>query len=72
MVAPPANSVITQFINNLNPEFDSINTSDNYYDFRLKSTSPAINKGVATPVNLDLDGKPRPVGIPDLGSYERQ
>ncbi len=70
--APPANSTITQAINNQSPLFDSINTSDNYYDFRLKTGSPALNKGVNAGILTDLDGKPRPVGLPDLGSFEKQ
>ena len=69
---PPANSTITQAINNQTPLFDSINTSDNYYDFRLKTGSPALNKGVNAGIFIDLDGKPRPVGLPDLGSFEKQ
>lgn len=69
---PPANSTITQAINNQPPLFDSINTSDNYYDFRLKSGSPALNKGVNAGIFTDLDGKPRPVGLPDLGCFEKQ
>lgn len=68
----PANSTINQVINNQAPLFDSINTSRNYYDFRLQSSSPAINKGTGTVIPTDLDGKPRAVGIPDLGCFERQ
>jgi hypothetical protein len=53
------------------PLFDSINTSQRFSDFRLKEGSPAINAGVAAGVTIDLDGKPRPVGIaPDLGAFE--
>lgn len=70
--ATPANISSSQIINNQSPQFDSINTLKNYYDFRLKSGSPAINKGVATSTSIDLDGKPRPVGLPDLGCYEKQ
>lgn len=69
---PPANSTITQSINNQPPLFDSINTSDNYYDFRLKSGSSALNKGVNAGIFTDLDGKTRPVGLPDLGCFEKQ
>lgn len=68
----PANITSTQVINNQAPQFDSINTSKNYYDFRLKAGSPAINKGVNALVITDLDGKPRPVGLPDLGCFEKQ
>ena len=68
----PANIISNQIINNQVPQFDSINTSKNYFDFRLKTTSPAINKGVNAAVTIDLDGKPRPVGLPDLGCFEKQ
>lgn len=70
--APPSNITATQIINNQAPLFDSVNTSRNYYDFRLQSASPAINKGINTSVPADLDGKPRAVGLPDLGCFERQ
>ncbi|MCX6318438.1 MAG: hypothetical protein NTW29_14195 [Bacteroidetes bacterium] len=70
--AVPANITSTQIINNQTPLFDSINTSRNYYDFRLQSASPAINKGSNAGVSTDLDGKPRPVGLPDLGCFEKQ
>lgn len=69
---PPGNSTITQALNNQAPLFDSINTSDNYYDFRLKTGSPALNKGVNAGILTDLDGKPRPAGLPDLGCFEKQ
>lgn len=50
--------------------FDSTDGSKNYYSFRLKAGSPAINKGTNAGVLTDLDGKPRPVGLPDLGCFE--
>jgi hypothetical protein len=68
----PANITSNQIINNQAPQFDSINTFKNYYDFRLKATSPAINKGTNAGVTIDLDGKSRPVGLPDLGCFEKQ
>lgn len=68
----PANSTATQVINGQAPLFDSINTSNNYYDFRLKTGSPAINKATATGILTDLDGRPRAVGLPDLGCFEKQ
>ncbi|NOT51482.1 MAG: hypothetical protein HOP10_09420 [Chitinophagaceae bacterium] len=68
----PANITSNQVINNQTPLFDSIDTRNNYYDFRLKAGSPAINKGVNAGVITDLDGKPRPVGLPDLGCFEKQ
>ncbi len=68
----PANISSSGIINNEPPIFDSISTSSRYYNFRLQSGSPAINKGTATSVNTDLDGNPRPVGLSDLGCFERQ
>ena len=59
-------------IPNQPPQFDSINSFKNYYDFRLKAPSPAVNKGTNAGVIIDLNGKLRPVGLPDLGCYERQ
>jgi hypothetical protein len=69
---PPGNSSLAGVINNQNPMFDSTNTSQKIFSFRLKEGSPAINKGVNAGVPIDLDGKPRPVGLPDLGAYEKQ
>jgi hypothetical protein len=61
-------------IRNSLPEFDSINTSKPFYNFRLRSTSPAINKANTTGLPpFDLDGKTRTLGTaPDLGAYEKQ
>lgn len=73
--APPSNITILTPplpINNQSPQFDSINTSTNHYDFRLKDGSPAIGAGMNAFVTTDLQGKPRPVGQPDLGCYEKQ
>jgi hypothetical protein len=55
-----------------NPQFETIDISNRYYNFRLKETSPAINHGSNYGVSVDLDGKPRGAGQPDLGAYERQ
>ena len=68
----PTNITSNQIINNQAPQFDSISTFNNYYNFRLKTTSLAINKGINAAVAIDLDGKPRPVGLPDLGCFEKQ
>lgn len=68
----PANVTSTQIVNNIAPNFDSVNSSRNYYDFRLKTGSPAINKGINAGIVIDLDGKTRPVGLPDLGCFEKQ
>ena len=68
----PADITASNMINGPEPAFDSINVQKRYYDFRLKSNSPALNKGVNTTTRTDLDGLPRPTGLPDLGAYERQ
>lgn len=70
--ANPANTTLNQVINNQPPLFDSISTSTNFYNFRLKAGSAAINKGVNTSILSDLDGNPRAVGTPDLGCFEKQ
>lgn len=70
---PPSGAGITVSTPlNLPPLFDSINTAQRFFNFRLKQTSPAVNAGINTGVIIDLDGKPRPVGLPDLGAYEKQ
>ncbi|HEX7844874.1 MAG TPA: choice-of-anchor Q domain-containing protein [Chitinophagaceae bacterium] len=68
----PQNITSAGILNDQNPVFDSIDISHRYYDFRLKAGSPAINKGVNAGIVIDLDGKPRPVGLPDLGCFEKQ
>jgi hypothetical protein len=70
---PPAN--ITSSANllvNTDPLFDSINVERKHYSFRLRNGSPAINKGIHLGVAIDLDGNPRPAGLPDLGAFEKQ
>jgi hypothetical protein len=68
----PSNTQLNGIINNQDPRFDSVNNSQRIYNFRLSQGSPALNKGVPAGVNIDLDGNPRPVGLPDPGAYERQ
>jgi hypothetical protein len=62
----------TGIIANQAPQFDSVNNQQMFYNFRLKENSPARNAGTPTSLTSDLDGKPRNVGGPDLGSYEKQ
>ena len=66
--ATPAHVTANQMINQ-DPRFDSIDVSRRYYDFRLKDDSPARNSGMVTSVPIDLEGKPRPVGIADRGCF---
>jgi hypothetical protein len=65
----PAGILSNQIIENSDPLFETIETHDRIYNFRLKEGSPAINSGGATAVTTDLDGKPR-TNIPDIGAYE--
>ena len=66
-----ANGVFDSFsIKNIDPGFDSIDVSHQYYNFRLQNNSPAINKGVVTAFPYDLDDKLRDAK-PDIGCYER-
>lgn len=68
----PTGVTINHVINNQPPLFDSVNTIQSVYNFRLKEGSPALNKGTVTSVSTDLDGRPRPAGLPDLGCFEKQ
>lgn len=68
----PTNSTISGAINNQNPQFDTLNSTQRIFNFKLREGSAAINKGANSSLNVDLDGNPRPVGLPDLGAYERQ
>jgi hypothetical protein len=68
-----ANGVFDSFsMKNMEPGFDSINASKNYYDFHFTNNpaSPAIDNGAVTTFPLDLDDKPHD-GTPDLGCFER-
>ena len=67
----PANTIFTNVIRNQNPVFDSTDIGNNYFDFRLKKTSPCVNSGITTSLLLDLNGLSRKAQ-PDLGCYENQ
>jgi hypothetical protein len=69
----PSNITSSGIINNTAPQFDSINTSKNYYNFRLRNGSPAIDAGTSSGIAFDLDNKSRPQGAnSDLGCFEKQ
>jgi hypothetical protein len=73
VVTTPPNVSSPGIINNQNPQFDSIDVSNKYYDFRIKAASPARNAGAPTAIPLDLDGKSRTAnGTPDIGCFEKQ
>jgi hypothetical protein len=69
----PANATLSNVIKNQDPLFDSIDISNRYYDFRhTKSAAPGVNTGLPSAINKDLDNYNRPVGLPDMGCYEKQ
>ena len=70
----PSNATFNAVIKNIDPVFDSIDVSHNYYDFRISKepTAPGIDQGAATGFLNDLDNNNRSVGLPDLGCYEKQ
>jgi hypothetical protein len=74
VVTAPSNISSMRITNNADPLFDTINTNQRLYSFRLKdNSSPAKDKATNLGINIDLDGNPRPVGpAPDLGCYEKQ
>ncbi len=67
----PANVTSNQMINQT-PLFEKVDSYNNLWNFHLSPSSPALNKGSNAGVIIDLDGKPRPVGLPDLGCFEKQ
>lgn len=67
----PEDVTVNHIINDQAPLFDSVNVSNRYFNFRLKELSPAIDAGVPTSILIDLDGKTRPAGLPDLGCFEK-
>ncbi len=67
-------AVFTNCIKNVDPLFDTIDVSRRNYNFRLKTGSAVIDKGInIVGISTDLDNKPRVVGaFPDMGCYEKQ
>lgn len=68
----PSAVTATAIIANQDPLFDSVDNSSLYYDFHLRSASPALHTGTTTGITIDLDGNPRPAVTPDLGCYQYQ
>lgn len=67
---PPFTTVVNSLKNQL-PLFDSLPPTQPRV-FTLQAGSAAVNRGVNAGVSVDILGNPRPVGLPDLGCYERQ
>lgn len=65
----PEGVVAENIIKNEDPQFETVDSRNNTYSFRLKEGSPAINSGTGTAVLTDLDGNNR-LNIPDIGAYE--
>jgi hypothetical protein len=69
----PLNTNLISVLRNIDPLFDSIDVSNNYFDFRISDAeAPGLDTGTPSLFTNDLDDNPRNVGIPDLGSYEKQ
>jgi hypothetical protein len=69
----PTDISFSNSLKNLDPLFDTINTSLRLFNWRLRDGSPCIDAGLPGGPPTDLDGKPRPVGTkPDLGCYEKK
>lgn len=66
---------LTDVISNMDPQFDSIDVENNYFDFRSQnnSSSPLHDAGKLTAFPYDLDNSPRISGAStDIGCYEKQ
>jgi len=50
---------------NENPLFDSINTSNHFYNFRLQNNSPCIDAAGTSALTLDFTGNQKLVGVPE-------
>ena len=68
----PAENPLIKYNNCLpliDPLFKMIDQEKNIFDFHLQPTSPCINAGVPSGINIDLDGNIRDAQ-PDIGCYE--
>lgn len=69
----PLNTILQSVIKNIDPIFDTIDYTNRVFNFRTNNpAAPGINKGVTSLFTKDLDDNPRNVGLPDIGSYEKQ
>ena len=67
----PSFATLAAITENQDPLFINTDPATGKYNFRLAEGSPAVNSGRATSLTTDLDGRPRPAGVPDLGAYEQ-
>jgi hypothetical protein len=66
---------LTNVISNIDPQFDSIDIENNYFDFRTQNSisSPLHDAGKLTAFPFDLDNRPRISGSStDIGCFEKQ
>ena len=71
----PSNTTLLSVIKNQDPQFDSIDVYNRYYDFRTtkEPIAPGIDNGIITSFQYDLDANQRTIGIStDIGCYEKQ
>jgi len=70
----PSNTDLISVIKNIDPVFDSIDYTHNYFDFRISKDplAPGIDNGTLTTFVKDLDDNQRNIIIPDIGCYEKQ
>jgi hypothetical protein len=69
MAEIPASTNVSGLIENQDPMFKNTDSQNNYFDFRLKEGSPAVNAGINAGIIQDLDGNIRS-NVPDIGAYE--
>ena len=64
------NNRCSEGTNNICGSDPLFNAVDSSFDFRLKSNSPAINKGTTPLTTIDFTSKARPSSGVDIGAYE--
>ncbi|TKK67711.1 hypothetical protein FC093_13245 [Ilyomonas limi] len=72
LYSSPAENPSATYINCLtlnDPFFKTIDTEKDNFDFHLQPSSPCVNAGAPSGINIDLDGNPRDAQ-PDIGCYE--
>lgn len=72
MLDIPASITQSGMVNGMDPLFELTTGEPVDHNFRLQPGSPALDVAQSSPLTIDLDGKPRNIGIPDLGAFEKQ
>jgi hypothetical protein len=70
----PIAATFNACIKNQDPQFDSLNYNRRIFDFHISNAAlaPGNEKAAPSSINIDLDNRPRPIGLPDIGCYEKQ